>query len=42
MDINWRASRGLERHLITALAGCDWVRHAQPILISGATNYNKT
>ena len=24
-DINWRASRGLDRHLITALAGCDWV-----------------
>ena len=22
-DINWRASRGLDRHQITALAGCD-------------------
>ena len=38
-DINWRASRGLDRHLITALAGCDWVRHARTILITGATDY---
>lgn len=34
-DVNWRASRGLDRHLITALAGCDWVRHARTILITG-------
>jgi len=38
-DINRRASRGLDRHLITALAGCDWVRHARTILIIGATDY---
>ena len=41
-DINWRASRGLDRHLITALAGCDWVRHARTILITGATGTGKT
>ncbi len=40
--INWRASRGLDRHLITALAGCDWVRHARTILITGATGTGKT
>ena len=42
MDINWRASRGLERHLITALAGCDWVRHGRTVLITGATGTGKT
>jgi DNA replication protein DnaC len=41
-DILWRNSRNLDRHLVTALAGCDWVRHAQPILISGATGCGKT
>lgn len=41
-DILWRHSRNLDRHLVTALAGCDWVRHAQPILISGATGCGKT
>ncbi|MBX3601225.1 MAG: IS21-like element helper ATPase IstB [Rubrivivax sp.] len=41
-DINWRASRGLDRHLVTALAGCDWVRHARTILITGATGTGKT
>lgn len=41
-DINWRASRGLDRHLVTALGGCDWVRHARTILITGATGTGKT
>jgi DNA replication protein DnaC len=37
-----RQSRGLDRHLLTALAGCDWVRHARTILITGATGTGKT
>jgi DNA replication protein DnaC len=41
-DIIWRNSRNLDRHLITALAGCDWVRHARPILLTGATGTGKT
>jgi len=41
-DIIWRESRNLDRHLITSLAGCDWVRHARPILLSGATGTGKT
>lgn len=41
-DIVWRDSRNLDRHLITALAGCDWVRHARPILLTGATGTGKT
>lgn len=41
-DIDWRASRGLERALITQLAGCDWLRHAQNIIITGSTGAGKT
>ena len=41
-DIIWRDSRNLDRHLISALAGCDWVRHARPILVTGATGTGKT
>ncbi|MFM2068619.1 MAG: hypothetical protein RLZZ584_3528 [Pseudomonadota bacterium] len=38
-DIDWRASRGLDRHLVTALAGGDWVRHGRNVLITGATGH---
>lgn len=41
-DILWRDSRNLDRHLITALAGCDWVRHARTVLLTGATGTGKT
>jgi len=41
-DILWRDSRNLDRHLVTALAGCDWVRHARTVLITGATGTGKT
>ena len=41
-DINWRASRGLDRTLITALAGGDWLRHGHNVLITGATGVGKT
>lgn len=41
-DIVWRDSRNLDRHLITALAGCDWIRHARTTLITGATGTGKT
>jgi DNA replication protein DnaC len=41
-DINWRASRSLDRALITTLAGCDWLRHAQNLLLTGATGSGKT
>ena len=36
-DINWRASRGLDRGVIAALAGGDWLRHARNLLLTGAT-----
>jgi DNA replication protein DnaC len=41
-DILWRDSRNLDRHLITALAGGDWVRHARTVLLTGATGTGKT
>lgn len=41
-DIDWRGSRGLDRALITALAGGDWLRHGYNVLITGATGVGKT
>lgn len=41
-DINWRASRALDRSLVTTLAGGDWLRHAQNLLITGMTGCGKT
>jgi DNA replication protein DnaC len=41
-DIDWRSSRGLDRVLITGLAGCDWLRRAHNVLITGATGVGKT
>jgi len=31
-DINWRASRSLDRAQVAALAGGDWLRNAQNLL----------
>ena len=41
-DINWRATRGLDRMVMSDLAGCDWVRHGRSILLTGATGCGKT
>ena len=41
-DIIWRASRSLDRSLVAALAGGDWLRNAQNLLICGATGCGKT
>jgi DNA replication protein DnaC len=41
-DIDWRASRSLDRGLVTELASCDWVRSGQNLLITGATGLGKT
>jgi len=41
-DIRWRAGRNLDRHLVTALASCDWIRHARTVLLTGATGTGKT
>jgi DNA replication protein DnaC len=41
-DINWRASRALDRSLVATLAGGDWLRNAQNLLICGMTGCGKT
>ena len=41
-DVDWRASRGLDRALITMLAGGDWLRYGRNVLITGATGVGKT
>ncbi|HNS04193.1 MAG TPA: IS21-like element helper ATPase IstB [Anaerolineae bacterium] len=41
-DIDWRASRGLGREVITSLAGGDWLRHGHNVLLTGATGCGKT
>lgn len=41
-DIDFRARRGLDRNQVTSLASCDWIRHAQNLLLHGATGAGKT
>ncbi len=41
-DIDWRASRALDRHLVTALAQGDWIRHGRNLILTGATSCGKT
>ncbi len=41
-DIDWRASRNLDRSLIATLASGDWIRHGRSLLITGATGTGKT
>ena len=41
-DINWRASRALDRSLVIALAEGDWLRRGQNLLITGVTGCGKT
>lgn len=41
-DIDWRASRTLDRSLVAALVGGDWIRNGQNLLITGSTGCGKT
>lgn len=41
-DIDYRQARGLDRSLVTDLAGCQWVRKHLNILITGPTGVGKT
>ena len=36
-DTDFRAPRGLDRALFHKLAGCDWIRHSQHLVIGGPT-----
>lgn len=41
-DIIWGASRGLDRPLVTSLAGGDWITQGRNVLMTGATGCGKT
>lgn len=36
-DLDFRSPRGLDRSVILRLASCEWIRHHQVVLITGAT-----
>lgn len=40
-DVNFRAKRGLERSRVLQLAGGEWIRQHQTLLITGATGTGK-
>jgi DNA replication protein DnaC len=41
-DTDLRTPRGLDRALFHKLAGCDWIRHSQHLVISGPTGTGKS
>ncbi|WXK24680.1 ATP-binding protein (plasmid) [Mycetohabitans endofungorum] len=41
-DIEYRQSRGIDKSVIAALAGCDWIRNAQNLILTGPTGAGKT
>lgn len=41
-DLDFRSPRGLDRSVVLRLATCDWIRHNQVVLITGATGTGKT
>jgi DNA replication protein DnaC len=41
-DTNFRAQRGLDRALFHKLAGCDWIRQSQHLVICGPTGVGKS
>ena len=41
-DTDFRTSRGLDRALFHKLAGCDWIRHSQHLVIGGPTGTGKS
>jgi DNA replication protein DnaC len=41
-DIDYRSPRGLDKALMMRLAGCDWIRHKDNVLIVGPTGTGKT
>jgi DNA replication protein DnaC len=41
-DTDFRAPRGLDRVLFHKLAGCDWIRQSQHLVISGPTGVGKS
>ncbi len=41
-DIDYKSPRGIDKSLILTLSGCDWIKKAQNIIITGPTGVGKT
>jgi len=41
-DIDYKTPRGLKKSVILHLSGCDWIRSAQNIIVTGPTGVGKT
>jgi len=41
-DIDFRTPRGIDKNMILALAGCQWVAKSQNVIITGPTGVGKT
>lgn len=41
-DIDYKSPRGIDKSMILRLASCDWIKHAQNIIVIGATGVGKT
>lgn len=41
-DIDWSAERGLNREMINALSGQEWINHGRNVVITGATGVGKS
>lgn len=41
-DVDFRATRGLDRGLFLRLAACDWIRARQSVLFTGPTGVGKS
>jgi len=41
-DIDYNRARGIDKSVILSLAGCEWIKQAQNIIITGPTGVGKT
>ncbi len=41
-DIDYKATRGLDKRQIASLANCDWIDHGQHLILTGPTGVGKT
>lgn len=41
-DIDFRTPRGLDKNMVLALAGCQWIAKSQNVIITGPTGVGKT